>query len=71
LGFAGTIEVHQNNGGNTPADILHGYHSAMYLGVSLAGLGVLVSLFFNFKQMKSAKRPKPQQGKDSLDNNAR
>jgi len=58
LGFAGTIEVHQNNGGHKPEDTLNGYHSAMYLGVSLAGLGVLVSLLFNLKQWRTNRKAK-------------
>ncbi|KAK8041740.1 hypothetical protein PG993_006263 [Apiospora rasikravindrae] len=46
LGFAGTIEVNVNNGGRTPADVLHGYRSAWYFGIGLSGLGILLSLIF-------------------------
>jgi MFS family permease len=49
LGFAGTVEVHQNRGGETVADTLHGYRAAMWLGESLAAAGVLVSLAFMLK----------------------
>lgn len=41
LGFAGTVEVHVNDGGK---DVLKGYRGAWYTGIGLAGLGVIVSL---------------------------
>ncbi|KAJ9498654.1 multidrug-resistance type transporter aminotriazole resistance [Exophiala xenobiotica] len=46
LGFAGTVDVHINNGGKTPEDVLRGYRGAWYLGIGLAGLGLLVSIIF-------------------------
>ncbi|KIW90372.1 uncharacterized protein Z519_09017 [Cladophialophora bantiana CBS 173.52] len=46
LGFAGTVEVHVNNGGRTPHDILLGYRAAWYLGVGFAGLGLCISIVF-------------------------
>ena len=46
LGFAGTVEVHVNNGGKTTADALHGLRSAFYMSIGLAGLGLLLSLLF-------------------------
>ncbi|OQN96192.1 hypothetical protein B0A48_17699 [Cryoendolithus antarcticus] len=46
LGFAGTVEVHVNNGGNTPEDVLKGYRGALYLGIGLAATGLVVSLVF-------------------------
>jgi len=49
LGFAGTVEVHVNNGGNTPADVLKGYRGAWYMGVGLAGLGIVISFIFVVK----------------------
>jgi mannose/fructose/N-acetylgalactosamine-specific phosphotransferase system component IIC len=50
LGFASTVEVHTNNGGRTFEDILLGYRAALYMGVGLAGLGVLVAIMFVFKR---------------------
>lgn len=44
LGFAGTVESHVNDGGNTPAEILKGYRGAWYMGISIAGLGLAISL---------------------------
>lgn len=44
LGFAGTVETQVNNGGKTPDDILKGYRAAWYLGIGLAGLGILLAL---------------------------
>ncbi|KAK3945699.1 major facilitator superfamily domain-containing protein [Diplogelasinospora grovesii] len=46
LGFAGTAEVHLNNGGKTKGDMLKGYRAALYVGVGLAGLGWLLNLMF-------------------------
>ncbi|RMJ29121.1 hypothetical protein PHISP_00064 [Aspergillus sp. HF37] len=43
LGFAGTVESHVNNGGR---DTLQGYRGALYMGVGLAGLGLVVSVGF-------------------------
>lgn len=43
LGFAGTVEVHVNNGG---LDILRGYRGALWMGVGLACLGVFTSIVF-------------------------
>lgn len=49
LGFAGTIETNINHGGLTPADKLHGYRSALWFSVGLAGLGLVLSLIFVVK----------------------
>lgn len=43
LGFAGTVEFNVNNGGR---DVLRGFRGALYLGIGLAGLGVVVSICF-------------------------
>ena len=49
LGFAGTIETNINHGGATPADKLLGYRGALWFGVGLAGLGVVLSLIYEAK----------------------
>lgn len=49
LGFAGTIDVHVNNGGLTPDDVLKGYHGAEYMGIGLAVLGLCICLLFVWK----------------------
>lgn len=46
LGFAGTVEVHVNNGGHTPEDVLKGYRGAWYIGAGLAALGLAASATF-------------------------
>ena len=46
VGFAGTVEVHVNNGGKTEEDMLTGFRSALYLGIGLACLGVVICLTF-------------------------
>ncbi|PYH40264.1 uncharacterized protein BP01DRAFT_308754, partial [Aspergillus saccharolyticus JOP 1030-1] len=46
LGFAGTVEVHVNNGALNPQDTLNGYRGAYYMGIGLGGLGVAVSLTY-------------------------
>jgi MFS family permease len=46
LGFAGTIEVNVSGGGMTKDLELRGYRGALYFGVGLAGMGLIVSLAF-------------------------
>ena len=46
LGFAGTVEVHVNNGGHTREETLRGYRGALYMGTGLAGLGLALSITF-------------------------
>jgi len=46
LGFAGTVEAHVNHGGSTPAELLEGYRGAWYMGIGLAGFGLLVSITY-------------------------
>jgi MFS family permease len=58
LGFAGTVEVHTNNGGKTPEDILKGYQGAEYMGLGLAGLGLIMSILFVVREHWVAKRGK-------------
>lgn len=57
LGLAGTVDTHVNEGGK---NVLRGYRGALYMGVGLAGLGLVISLGFMFvswvryrKQQKS------------------
>ena len=50
LGFAGTIEIHVNNGGKTPEDVLLGYRGALYFGTGLAGFGLALAVAFVGKQ---------------------
>jgi MFS family permease len=49
LGFAGTVEVHVNNGGKTPEDVLKGYRGALYFATGLGGLGIFLSVVFTIK----------------------
>lgn len=58
LGFAGTVEVHVNNGGHTPHDLLLGYRGAWYLGISLAALGLCTSIVFVARSYYRENRPK-------------
>lgn len=46
LGFAGTAEVYLSHGTSTKADLEHGYRVGLYVGVGLAGLGLLTSMTF-------------------------
>lgn len=48
LGFAGTIETHVSPGHTTEA-ALRRLHSAFYLSIGLAGLGIILSLLFAAK----------------------
>lgn len=43
LGFAGVVESYVNDDGQ---DILKGYRGASYMGLGLAGLGVMVATSF-------------------------
>ncbi|PYH88079.1 MFS general substrate transporter [Aspergillus ellipticus CBS 707.79] len=49
LGFAGTVEVHINNGGLNFHDKLKGYRGALYMGIGLGGLGIATSLVYLVK----------------------
>lgn len=49
LGFAGTVEVHVNHGGETPEDVLKSYRGALYFAMGLGGLGILLSVVFTLK----------------------
>lgn len=49
LGFAGVVEVHVNDGGKTPEDMLKGYRGAWYMGIGLSGLGLVISLLYWIK----------------------
>ncbi|TDZ20712.1 Drug resistance protein [Colletotrichum orbiculare MAFF 240422] len=46
VGFAGTVDVHVNNGGQSLEDKFVGFRGAMYMGVGLSVLGLGVSLTF-------------------------
>ena len=52
LGFAGTLETNINRGGLTKEDRLRGYRGALWLGVGLAGLGLVLSLVFVAKERR-------------------
>ncbi|KAB8238567.1 MFS transporter [Aspergillus alliaceus] len=54
LGFAGTVEVHVNNGGHTASDVLKGYRGALYLAIGLGGLGMALSALYTFKSYREA-----------------
>ncbi|KAG0650150.1 Drug resistance [Hyphodiscus hymeniophilus] len=60
LGVGGTIEGHINDGGK---DILRGYRGAWYLGIGLAGSGVILSFLFGFDNWRKARRAGIQDGK--------
>ena len=53
LGIAGTIEGHVNDGGK---DVLKGYRGAWYLGIGLAGSGVILSLLFELDNWRKSRK---------------
>ncbi|KAK5107688.1 hypothetical protein LTR62_000923 [Meristemomyces frigidus] len=59
LGFAGTVEVHVNRGGTTYNDKLRGYRGGLYMGTSLAGLGLVLSIIFVSKTYWDDRKAKP------------
>lgn len=48
--------MHVNNGGATPEDILLGYRGALYIGMGLSGLGIIVALAFVFKAHRERRK---------------
>ncbi|KKA27280.1 hypothetical protein TD95_003477 [Thielaviopsis punctulata] len=46
VGYAGTVEVKFNHGGKTQSDMLTGFRAALYMGVILAGIGVVLCIAF-------------------------
>jgi MFS family permease len=64
LGFAGTAEVHLNDGGKTEGDMLKGYRAALYVGVGLAGLGWLLSLVFLWHDYRRRAREGRREGEE-------
>lgn len=63
LGFAGTIEKHVDRGGKTEHDMLIGYRGAMYFGIGLAGLGLVVAAAFLAKSYRDdRKRQRRKEG---------
>lgn len=59
LGFAGTVEVHVNNGGTTPEDVLRGYRGALYFATGLGALGIVLSVVFTLKCYWEERRSRP------------
>lgn len=58
LGIAGTVEYQSNNGGKSQADSLKGYRAAYYLGIALAGLGVLICIVYVIKSKRELRKRK-------------
>ncbi|GMF69804.1 hypothetical protein BDV35DRAFT_388183 [Aspergillus flavus] len=56
LGFAGTVEVHVNIGGQTPGYVLKGYHGCMYLAIGLSGLGMALSALYTFRSYREDRK---------------
>lgn len=53
VGFAGTVEVHVHGKGETMDEKLRGFKGALFMGVGLAGLGLVVSLAFLMRERLS------------------
>lgn len=66
LGFAGTVETHVNHGGKTPEEVLYGYRGAWYMGMGLAGLGILLSGLYVAKSYWREHVETKQQEKDQI-----
>lgn len=66
LGFAGTVEVHVNHGGQTPEDVLLGYRGALYMGAGLASLGLVISITFLLKSYLDDHRKKGSEGEQKV-----
>lgn len=55
LGFAGTVEVHVNDGGN---DLLRGYRGAWYLSIGMSVLGIVLAMFYGLYEHRKSKKTK-------------
>ncbi|KJZ69113.1 hypothetical protein HIM_11492 [Hirsutella minnesotensis 3608] len=60
VGFAGTVETHLHRGGETSEDRLRGFRGALFMGVGLAGLGLLICLVFLARENLGRKRSVPR-----------
>ncbi|KAK0391146.1 hypothetical protein NLU13_0647 [Sarocladium strictum] len=59
VGFAGIVETNIHSGGDSSVESrLDGYRGGLYMGVGLAGLGVVVALVFLAKDTFFTKKPK-------------
>ena len=59
LGFAGTVEVYTNKGGQTEHDAFMGLRHAYYMSFGLAGLGVVLSMMFVAKSYLQDRKKQP------------
>lgn len=55
LGFAGTIEIHINDGGN---NLLKGYRGALYFAIGLSGFGIVLAMFYGLHEHRRARKTK-------------
>lgn len=53
LGIAGTIESQVNHNGT---NVLRGYRGAYYFGVSIAAMGLVISLFYVVHELEEKKK---------------
>ena len=56
VGFAGTVEIHVQGNGETTEERLDGFRGGLYMGVGLAGLGLLVCLAYMARDHFISKR---------------
>ncbi|GKT43046.1 drug resistance protein YOR378W [Colletotrichum spaethianum] len=63
VGFAGTVEVQVNNGGETKEDQFRGFRGALYMGVGLAGLGFGIALTFLARELRHRRDAKRNEGR--------
>lgn len=49
LGFAGTVEHNVNPGGKSKEELLKGFRGALYMGIGLSALGLVICFCFLFK----------------------
>ena len=66
VGFAGIVEIHAHGGGSLEDSLLHSYRGALYMGVGISGLGVVIALAFLVRdQLHSLRSRRAEVGKDS------
>lgn len=64
VGFAGTVDVHTNNGGETEEDMYRGYKNALWMAVGLAASGLVISLVFLAKESWKSSHGRASSGRE-------
>lgn len=67
VGFAGTVEIHVNNGGLNEEDLLKGFRGGLYMGIGLSALGVAICIIFVVRDRWRRRQDKVRRREESTD----